>query len=410
MNAELLKNLIIVITLAIALLKVVLNELDIRSSRTALSGKPAAEIEKAVAYTTTKRRFETTTTIIQAAVVLTFLSLGLFGQIQQYLASMIAGEIWQDLVFLLVMVFGLFVLGIPASIYRTFVIEAKYGFNRTTVATFILDRVRGIIIGAVILGPLLLGLLWIYQLVPNQIWWIAFLAINIVGLITAAFGTTVILPLFNKLQELPEGELRDKIFALCAKQNYKLKRIFVMDGSKRSSKTNAFFSGLGKTKTIVLFDSLIAKHTVDEVVGVLGHEMGHDKLGHVRSGLILNLVQSFLIFALFGWALQEPALTEALGGSGIQLELSVIAFGMLFSPINFLLSILDNSISRKNEHGADIFASKVYGKKHIISALQRLGTDNLANPSPHPAYVLAYYSHPPVSKRVSHVEQMKLTS
>lgn len=160
-NAELLKNLIIVITLAIALLKVVLNELDIRSSRTALSGKPVAEIEKAVAYTTTKRRFETTTTIIQAAVVLTFLSLGLFGQIQQYLASMIAGEIWQDLVFLLVMVFGLFVLGIPASIYRTFVIEAKYGFNRTTVATFILDRVRGIIIGAVILGPLLLGLLWI---------------------------------------------------------------------------------------------------------------------------------------------------------------------------------------------------------------------------------------------------------
>ncbi|MBU6144896.1 MAG: M48 family metallopeptidase, partial [Acidobacteria bacterium] len=368
MNAELLKNLIIVITIAIALLKVVLNELDVMASRKALLGKPAAEITKAVEYTATKRRFETTTTIIQASVVVAFLVLGLFGQIQQYVAGVIAGQIWQDLVFLLVMALGLFVLGIPASIYRTFVIEAKYGFNRTTVATFVLDRVRGIILGAVILGPILLGLLWVYQLVPNQIWWIAFLAINLVGLLTAAIGTTVILPLFNKLQELPEGELREKIFALCEKQNYKLKRIYVMDGSKRSSKTNAFFSGIGKTKTIVLFDSLIAKHTVDEVVGVLGHEMGHDKLGHVRSGLILNLVQSFLIFALFGWALQEPALTEALGGSGIQLVLSLIAFGMLFSPISFLLSIFDNSVSRKNEHGADIFASKVYGKEHIISA------------------------------------------
>ena len=269
MNTELLKNLIIVITIAIALLKVVLNELDVMASRKALLGKPAAEITKAVEYTATKRRFETATTIIQASVVVAFLVFGLFGQIQQYVAGVIAGQIWQDLVFLFVMALGLFVLGLPASIYRTFVIEAKYGFNRTTVAAFVLDRVRGIILGAVILGPILLGLLWVYQLVPNQIWWIAFLAINLVGLLTAAIGTTVILPLFNKLQELPEGELREKIFALCEKQNYKLKRIYVMDGSKRSSKTNAFFSGIGKTKTIVLFDSLIAKHTVDEVVGVL---------------------------------------------------------------------------------------------------------------------------------------------
>jgi STE24 endopeptidase len=181
-----------------------------------------------------------------------------------------------------------------------------------------------------------------------------------------------------------------------------------MDSSKRSSKSNAFFSGIGKTKTIVLFDSLIANHTVDEVVGVLGHEMGHDKLGHIRSMLLLNMLQSFVIFALFGWALQEPALSEALGGSGVQLVLSLIAFGMLFSPINFVLGIFDNYMTRRNEHGADIFASQVYGKEHIISALQRLSADNLANPAPHPLYVLAYYSHPPASKRVSHVLEAKL--
>lgn len=403
MNAELLRNLIIAITVAVAMFKVLLNELDVRSSRTALAGSPGEEVKKAVDYTVTKRRFESTTTIISAVVVLAFLLLGLYGQIQQAVASAVEGQIWQDLAFLLVMALGLFIVGIPGSVYKTFVIEAKYGFNRTTAKTFIIDRIRGIVLGVLILGPILLGLLWVYQQLPNQIWWIAFLAINIISFITAAIGTSVILPLFNKLKELPEGELRDKILALCEKQNYKLKRIYVMDSSKRSSKSNAFFSGVGKTKTIVLFDSLISKHTVDEVVGVLGHEMGHDKLGHIRSMLLLNMLQSFIIFALFGWALQEPALSEALGGNGIQLVLSLIAFGMLFSPISFLLGIFDNSMTRRNEHGADIFASKVYGKEHIISALQRLSSDNLANPAPHPLYVLAYYSHPPASKRVSHV-------
>jgi Zn-dependent protease with chaperone function len=256
-NAEQLRNLIIVITLAIAALKVILNVLDVRSSRTALAGSPSAEVKKAVEYTATKRRFESTTTVISAVVVLTLLVLGLYGQIQQSVASAIEGQIWQDLVFLLVMALGLFVLGIPGSIYKTFVIEAKFGFNRTTVKTFVIDRIRGIILGVLILGPILLGLLWVYQQLPNQIWWIAFLAINLISFITAAIGTSVILPLFNKLKELPEGELRDKILALCEKQDYKLKRIYVMDGSKRSSKTNAFFSGIGKTKTIVLFDSLI---------------------------------------------------------------------------------------------------------------------------------------------------------
>ena len=408
MNAELLKNLIIVITVAVAAFKVALNELDIRSSRTALAGSPKAEVKKAVEYTVTKRRFESTTTVITAIVVLAFLVLGLYGQIQQLVAGSIQGQIWQDLVFLLAMAFGLFILGIPGSIYKTFVIEAKFGFNRTTGKIFIIDRIRGIVLGALILGPILLGLLWIYQQVPNQIWWIAFVAINLISLITAAIGTSVILPLFNKLKELPEGELRDKILDLCEKQSYKLKRIYVMDSSKRSSKSNAFFSGIGKTKTIVLFDSLIANHTVDEVVGVLGHEMGHDKLGHIRSMLLLNMLQSFVIFALFGWALQEPALSEALGGSGVQLVLSLIAFGMLFSPINFVLGIFDNYMTRRNEHGADIFASQVYGKELIISALQRLSADNLANPAPHPLYVLAYYSHPPASKRVSHVLEAKL--
>ncbi|MEY3406323.1 MAG: hypothetical protein RLZZ556_395 [Actinomycetota bacterium] len=406
MSAELLKTLIIVITVSIAIFRVILNELDVRSSAQALAGKPSEDTVKAVAYTKAKHRFENANILIQMALVLCLLSFGWFGQFQQLIAANVQGQLWQDFVFLISLIGGLFVFGIPFSVYRTFVLEAKFGFNRTTVATFILDRVRGIIIGSIILVPLSLALLWIYQLIPTQIWWIAFVILSVVNLIMFAIGTTVILPLFNKLQELPEGELKTKILKLCQDQNYKLKRIFVMDGSKRSSKTNAFFSGIGKSKTIVLFDSLIEKHTVDEVVGVLGHEIGHDRLGHVKTIFLLNLIQSFFIFALFGWAVQEPALSQALGGNGVELELALIAFAMLFSPISFLLGILDNSISRRNEHGSDIFAAKAYGAKHIISALKRLGIDNLSNPKPHPMYVTVYYSHPPVAKRIAHVSQL----
>ncbi len=407
MNAELLKNLIFLVTVAVALLKVALNEFDIRSSRTALLGGPNAEIQKAVEYTITKRRFESTTAVITSTVTLTLLGTGLLGQIQLAISTAVEGQIWQDLVFLLAIALGIFILGLPGSVYKTFVIEAKFGFNQTTARTFIVDRIRVLVLGILIAVPVLLGLLWLYQQAPDQIWWIAFAVVNLISVITAAIGTSVILPLFNKLEELPQGELRDKIFELCENQNYKVKRILVMDNSKRSSKSNAFFSGMGKTKTIVLFDSLISNHTADEVVGVLGHEMGHDRLGHLRSMLLLNLVQSFLLFALFGWAVKEPSLSEALGGIGVQLVLSLIAFAMLLSPINFLLGIFGNYMTRKYEHEADIFAAKVYGAEHIISALEKLSSDNLANPKPHPLYVLAYYSHPPASKRVSHVRDAK---
>ena len=406
MSAELIKNLLILFTVSIAIFRVILNELDIRSSATALIGKPDEATTKAVAYVKTKHRFETSTLIIQAIVTTTFLVLGLFGQIHAFVAERVDGEIWQNLVFLLAIALGLYVLGLPATIYSTFVIEAKYGFNRTTVGTFIVDRIKGIVIGAVIAVPVIPLLLWIYDLIPSQLWWIAFIVLTVVQLILLAIGTTVLLPLFNKLQVLPEGELRTKIEKLCADQNYKLKRIFVMDGSKRSSKTNAFFGGLGKSKTIVLFDSLIEKHTVDEVVGVLGHEMGHDRLGHIKTMFLTSLIQTFIIFAIFGWAVQEPALTEALGGTGTELVLSLIAFGMLFSPLNFIIGAIDNSMSRRNEHGSDIFAAKIYGAEHIIAALKRLGVDNLANPKPHPLYVAVYYSHPPVSQRIAHVEKL----
>jgi len=405
-SAELLKNLLIFITLGIALFKIVLNELDIKSSAGALGEKTDETVAKAVRYVKTNHRFDSTTIGIQAVITTSFLAFGWFGQLQQLTASWVEGAIWQNLLFLLTIGLGLYLIGIPASVYKTFVIEAKYGFNRTTVKTFVVDMIKGLVVAGLIALPVILLLLWIYQVIPTQLWWIAFLVVTAVQFILFAIGTTVLLPLFNKLQELPEGELRTKIEKLCKEQNYQVRRIFVMDASKRSSKTNAFFSGLGKTRTIVLFDSLIEKHTTDEVVGVLCHEIGHDRLGHIKAMFVIGTIQTFLIFALFGWALQEPALTQALGGNGTQLVLSLIAFGMLFSPMNFVLSVIGNVLSRRNEHASDIFAAKVYGSKHIISALKRLSSDNLSNPKPHPLFVKVYYSHPPASQRVTHVEAM----
>jgi len=397
----------------VAIFKVILNGLDISSAAEKLrpfligcimhESDATEETKKAVAYNKATRRFQSFKTVIQSALFLALVSTGGFGAIQKSLAGVVKDQIWKDFLFALVLGVGLFLIGIPFSAYKTFVIEEKFGFNRTKVSTFIADRIKGLIVGILILGSAVLLLLWIYQQIPTQIWWVALLVFMAIQLFTAAFGTSVILPLFNKLQQLPEGELREKILAMCKAQNYKVGRIFVMNSSKRSSKTNAFFSGLGKTKTIVLFDSLIEKHTTNEVVAVLGHEIGHDRLGHVRAGLILASIQGLVTFGLFGWAAAAPEMSLALGGTETNIILGVIGFSFLFSPLSLILEAITNTISRRNEHSADEFSARIGNPKDIQSALKRLSTDNLSNPNPHPLYVKMYYSHPTVEQRIAYL-------
>jgi STE24 endopeptidase len=391
----------------LAIIRVTFNELDVRSAAGALVNKPSEEIVNAVKYNKTNRRFQSVSTLSKALISFLLVLTGGFGMLQRYFADNFRDAIWQNFVFMLCLGLGLFLIGIPFSIYKTFVIEAKYGFNRTSVATFITDRIKGLVVGSVILAPALLLLLWIYQQIPNQIWWIAFLVLMVIQLFMAAFGTSVILPLFNKLKQLPDGELREKILAMCKSQNYRVGRIFVMNSSKRSSKTNAFFSGLGKTKTIVLFDSLIEKHTTDEVVAVLGHEIGHDRLGHVRAGLILAVIQGLVTFGLFGWASAAPEISMALGGTETNIVLGIIGFSFLFSPLSLILDTMTNTISRRNEHSADEFSARIGNPQDIQSALKRLSTDNLSNPNPHPLYVKMYYSHPTSKQRIAYLQGLK---
>jgi STE24 endopeptidase len=409
MSSELLKTVLITLTILLMVIRIVLNELDIRSSAESLKSDSSDVTAKAVQYVKAKHRFESFTFLIQTVLIVSFISFGWFGQIYNTLKAQITSQLWLDWSFMMLLLTALFIISIPRAIYKTFVIEAKFNFNKTKVSTFVTDRIKGLVLGALILGPVLLLLLWIYQLAPEQIWWIAFVVVTIVNLVLFAIGTSVLMPMFNKLQPLPDGELKQKIQELCDSQNYRLKRIFVMDGSKRSSKTNAFFSGMGKSKTIVLFDSLIEKHPVEEVVAVMGHEIGHDRLGHVRTILWLSLFESFIVFGLFGWATNEPAFAQAVGGSGAELVLGLIAFSIALALYNFLTGIIDNTVSRRNEHGADVFSAKIYGSEKVIAALQRLKTDNLANPKPHPLYVMVHYDHPPVGQRVEHIRELKLS-
>lgn len=214
------------------------------------------------------------------------------------------------------------------------------------------------------------------------------------------FATKIFLPLFNKLTPIEDGELKSEISRYCDSQGYSLGKLFVMDGSKRSTKANAFFSGLGQSKTIVLFDTLIEKLTTREVVAVLAHEIGHYKRKHTLWMFLLSNLQSFILFALLGWLLSYSALSEALGASVGSFHLSALAFFLLFSPVSTLIGLVNNALSRRNEYDADDFARETYDGPVIASALKKISTDSLANLSPHPLYVAVNYTHPPMLERL----------
>jgi STE24 endopeptidase len=292
---------------------------------------------------------------------------------------------------------------LPFGIYGTFVLEERFGFNKTTPKLFILDLIKGTALGAVIGGAILSVILWLYETLDGTFWIAAWAVVAGFSIIMFMFGTSVILPLFNKVKPLEEGALRTEIEKYCSNQGYSLRRLFVMDASKRSTKANAFFSGLGKSKTIVLFDTLIEQMDNDEIVAVLAHEIGHYKLRHSLVMFITSNIQTLAILALFGWALNYPTLSRALGADTGKFHLSAIAFFILLTPLSLLLDLLANSISRKNELSADVFSVNTYKKEPMASALKKLASNNLTNLSPHPLYVAFEYSHPPVYQRLRNI-------
>ena len=311
------------------------------------------------------------------------------------------------LIFFGILMFASDIIQTPFSIYDIFVIEEKYGFNKTTPKTFVLDKLKGWMIGALIGGGLLALIIFIYQKTQNMFWIYAWLLVTVFTIFMSMFYSSIIVPLFNKQTPLEEGELRDAIEEFATKVGFKLKNIFVINGSKRSTKANAYFTGLGAKKRIVLYDTLIEDMTTEELVAVLAHEIGHYKKKHVIQGLVISIVQTGIVLFIFSLLINNPKLSQALGVGEPNFHIGLVAFGILYSPVSFVLGIFMNILSRKNEYQADAFAAINYKPEALASALKKLSVKNLSNLTPHKTYVFFHYSHPPLLQRLKHLKQFE---
>lgn len=334
--------------------------------------------------------------------VILFLAIynGWFGALDLWIRTFSPLSLVSPLIFFGVLFVASDIIGIPFSLYRNFVIEEKFGFNKMTIKTYLLDKIKSYLL-TLIFGGLLLAVLVYFVNAIGGDFWIYFWAV-MTGFVLFAnlFYTSLILPLFNKLTPLPDGELKESIHSYSAKVNFPLTNIFVMDGSKRSSKGNAFFSGLGKKKKVVLFDTLIEKHSVEELTSVFAHEVGHYKKKHIIVGTIFSIgMMGFMLF-LFSKMAYNAEVSWAMGGQTSALHLNLLAFGLLYSPISTLLGIVGNVLSRKNEFEADAYAKETYSAASLVSSLKKMSADHLSNLTPHPAYVFVHYSHPPLKERV----------
>lgn len=359
---------------------------------------------KSLAYHRETTRFGFITSAFGFLLTLLMLIFHGFGWLDSILRPIIDNEIILALAFFGILMLASDILTIPFQLYSTFVIEEKYGFNKTTVKTFISDKLKGYFLGALVGGALLSLLIWLIQVLGSSFWiWFALIAAAFI-LFVNVFYTSLILPLFNKLTPLPDGELKDAINAFSRKVNFPVDNIFVIDGSKRSKKANAFFSGMGKKKKIVLYDTLIDNHTTDELVAVLAHEVGHYKKKHIIWSYVLSVIQITFTLYILSLMVFNENLSLALGGATHAVHLNLLAFGILFSPISAVTGLLMNVYSRKNEFEADAYAKISFNANALVTALKKLSVDNLSNLYPHPLYVFFHYSHPPLLKRLEELE------
>lgn len=328
------------------------------------------------------------------------LMFGGFGYVDSFLRPYFENEIWLALTFFAIVMVASDILSLPFQIYSVFVIEERFGFNKTTRRTFIMDKIKGYIIGGLIGGALLALLIFLVNRFGPNFWiWFGLIA-SVILLLVNMFYTSLILPLFNKLTILPNGELKSAIESFSKKVKFPLDNIFVMDGSKRSSKANAFFSGIGRKKKIVLYDTLIDNHTTEELVAVLAHEVGHFKKKHIILSFTLSVLQIFFLLYVLSLMILNPDLSIALGGTQQAMHLNLIAFAILFSPVSGVTGLLMSLLSRKNEYEADAYAKETYSGVALGQALKRLSVDTLSNLYPHPVYVFFYYSHPTLLQRL----------
>ncbi|RMI15140.1 MAG: M48 family peptidase [Calditrichaeota bacterium] len=361
-------------------------------------------------YTRARTRFGILTSTVSLAVTLAFWFAGGFNYLDQIVRGWNLGNIGTGLAYIGVLALARGLLSLPFTIYSIFVIEERFGFNKTTPKTFVLDLIKGTLLSLTIGGVVLAGVLWFFEHAGSLAWLYCWAAVTLFMLIMQFIAPTWIMPLFNKFTPLEDGELKQAILEYARSVHFPLQNVFVIDGSRRSTKSNAFFTGFGKNKRIALFDTLIANHTVRELVAVLAHEIGHYKKKHILKSMIISIVHMGVMFYLLSIFLTHRGLFEAFFMEHMSVYAGLIFFAMLFSPIEMILSLLLHIFSRKNEFEADRFAAEtIEDPEDMVRALKKLSAHNLSNLTPHPAYVFLHYSHPPVLERIRAIRNLAAT-
>lgn len=359
------------------------------------------EYSKSIRYESVKQRFSLVRGLFSVLLLLAMLLLGGFSVVDEFARQISSNPVVIALIFFGIIMFASDLLGLPFDWYGTFVIEEDFGFNKSTPWIFFTDKLKGWLIGIVTGGGLLALITWFYYQTTDYFWVYALILISGFMIFMNLFYSSLIVPLFNKQTPLEEGELRDSISSMSEKAGFRLDNVYVIDGSKRSTRANAYFAGLGKKKRIVLFDTLINDLSIPEITGVLAHEIGHYKKNHIISGMLISLVTTAITLYLLSILVSDPALSAALGSAEPSFHIGLIAFGILYTPISAIFGLLANLISRKNEYDADHFAAQNHPAKHLASALKKLSVKNLSNLKPHPLYVFVNYSHPPLLSRLN---------
>ena len=365
--------------------------------------------KKAKNYALSKNKISLFSSSLSFLLVISLIVFNGYGIIDQFVSInlsksfeslQISSNFIQSGVFFLILFILNSIISIPFSYYNTFVIEEKFGFNKTTKLTFFIDIIKSTLLSFFIGGILLFLALYLYENINDGFWLWLWIGLSLLMILINMFYADLIVPIFNKLTPLDDGELRNKIEKYSKDVGYLLKNIYVIDGSKRSTKANAFFSGLGPRKTIALYDTLIEKHSENELVAVLAHEVGHFKKKHIFSGLIMSIIQIGIMSFFFELCLKLPEISIALGGLESSFHLGLVGFSIIFSPISILSGIIMNYNSRKNEFEADAYAKETFNGEDLSLALKKLSVDSLANIYPHPLYVFFHYSHPPLIQRL----------
>ena len=367
------------------------------------------EYLKSQQYKKENFRFELITSIFTYIIIIGVLLNGILGYLDSFLRTLtFENELSLSLLFFASIYLINDLLKTPFQLYRIFVIEEKYGFNKMKISTFIFDKIKGYLISIVIGVLLITPLLVFIMLYPSDFWIYFWVVISLFLIFINMFYTSLIVPLFNKLEVLEDGDLKEKLNSYANKVGFALSNIFVIDGSKRSTKANAYFSGFGKNKKVVLYDTLIKNHTNDELVAVLAHEIGHYKLRHIISNMIFSILSTGLMLYIMSKFLYNSEISYALGGNISFRHFEIFAFLILYTPVDRFISIVMNIKSRNNEYEADNFAVQTYKKLPMISALKKLSRDNLSHLTPHPLYEFLNYSHPSLSKRLDAIERSEL--